>query len=419
MAKSDHVDASNNSFWQAPERPVWLERLNAHGVAAGDAAAIVSLDPEDLIACAKSTTGLQDFGGGDWRCHFDVLVRALEAESSLHLMGRILVRTEILRSLRNRLLLTDLWSRQPKIKEVELSPVTFVVGSPRSGTSILHELLALDPAARAPAMWEMLHPVEALEGEEFRGVGDHETRFWHDLQPEYETMHVNGGDLPNECIFIAMNEFLSDQWGGCHVVPSYEVHLISADHRPAYRFHSDVLRVLQQRSGGKRWLLKAPSHLSQLRALFAVYPNARIIQTHRDPLKTIPSTLSLLGTLKRMRCERVDIVGLAPLIVEGQALAHERAIADRDACTIPGDQFVDVRYADLMVDPLGTIERLYEALGWSFSEVLAGRIATYLSKKPKGSRGSHKYGLEQMGLNASNVAERYRAYCTRFDIPAE
>ena len=160
-----------------------------------------------------------------------------------------------------------------------------MVGAPRTGTSILHELLACDPETRAPAMWEMLHPVESLAGADALPVADATVQLWHDLQPEYETMHANSGALPNECIFITMNEFLSDQWSGCHVVPTYDAHLRRADHRDAYRFHRKVLQTLQQRARGRRWVLKAPSHLGQLRALFAVYPEARIVHIHRDPLE--------------------------------------------------------------------------------------------------------------------------------------
>jgi hypothetical protein len=405
--------------WQPPARPRWVERLNAHAVAAGNAASLISLDGDEMLQNASRALGLDDFGGDAWRRHYDVLVTALESESSLHLAGRLVTRAEILRSLRNRLRIAQLLKTRPRLRQAELAPVVFIVGSPRSGTSILHELLARDPASRAPVMWEMLHPVEAIEGDAMRPVGDATTQFWHDLQPEYETMHANSGDLPNECIFITMNDFLSDAWGGPHVVPSYEVHLISSDHRPTYAFHSNVLRLLQQRRNGNRWLLKAPSHLPQLRALFAVYPNARIIQTHRDPLKTIPSTLSLLGTLKWMRCEHVDIAALAPLIARGQAASYQREIEQRADGTLPDDQFVDVRYADLMADPLGTIAAIYEKLGWSLRNEVRDEMADYLRTKPKGSRGTHAYSLEQMGLRPERERERFKHYRERFAVPEE
>jgi hypothetical protein len=334
-------------------------------------------------------------------------------------MTSALVRTEVLRSLRNRLRLAELWRRRPEILEAPLPPPVLVVGAARSGTSILYELLACDPASRAPAMWEMLHPVEALEGDALRPIADDVVQFWHDLQPEYETMHANSGEIPNECIYITVNEFLSDHWGGAHVVPTYEAHLAAADHREAYRFHRRFLQTLQQRVCGKRWVLKAPSHLFQLQALFDVYPDARIVHTHRDPLKTIPSTLSLLGTLKWMRCEHVDMDLLAGLIPKGLAHAYRAEIEQRADGRLPDDRFVDVCYHDLMADPLAAIGSIYERLGWDFPDEVRQAMASYIEQKPKGTRGSHRYSLEQMGLDSERERERFRFYQARFDVPDE
>ncbi len=405
-------------MWRPPQRPRWVERLNAHGAAIGGARALVSLEPEELLAAARRSTGLDDFGGDEWRGHFEVLLGALERESHLHLAGRLLTRAEILRTLRNRLQLADLWRRRPEILREPIHPPVFVVGSPRSGTSILHELLALDPAHRAPAMWEMLHPVEALAGDALRAVGDAETTWWHDLQPEYEAMHANAGDLPNECIFITLHEFLSDHWGGCHEVPTYHAYLAKADQRPAYRYHQRFLQTLQQRERGERWLLKAPSHLFQLRALFAVYPEARIIQTHRDPLKTIPSALSLTGTLKWMRCDASDPAAGAETTAAGYATIYRRQIEQRARGELPDDRFVDVRYADLVADPGGTVERIYAALGWRFAPALRQAVVDYVAHKPRGAHGVHPYSLEEMGLDPA-LERRFGFYCDHFGVAEE
>ena len=405
--------------WQPPQRPRWIERLNAHAIAAGDARDLIPLDGEALLHTARAGCSLSDFGGGMWRKHFDILIKSLNEESDLHVAGRVITRSEILRSLRNRLQLTKLWQDQPNILEHPLPPAIFVLGSPRSGTSILFELLSCDPQSRAPLMWEMLHPAESLTGEDRRRVGDATTQFWHDVQPEYETMHANSGDLPNECIFITMNEFLSDAWGGSHLIPTYEAHLLAADHRPAFRFHQRVLKTLQQRQNGDRWLLKAPSHLAQLGALFDVYPDAHVIQTHRDPLRTVPSTLSLLGTLKWMRCNNIPMTKLAPLITAGQAGSYQRELSQRESGDLNDDRFVDVRYSDLMTDALGTIDSIYQRLGWTLTASTRGAMMEYLKRKPKNSRGRHRYSLAEFGLDADEERRRYAFYCDRFNIPAE
>jgi hypothetical protein len=405
--------------WTPPARPVWLERLIAHGEAAGGARALVPLDAGELLATAAAGAGLADFGGDAWRPSYDVLVRALEEESRLHLAGRLVARMELLRSLRNRLQLAALWRRRPEILEAPLDPPVFVVGSPRTGTSILHELLACDPATRAPAMWEMLHPVEALAGEAPLRAADATVRFWHDLQPEYESMHANAGELPNECIFITMNEFLSDQWGGCHVVPSYDAHLRRADHRPAYRFHRRFLLTLQQRRRGARWALKAPSHLAQLRALLDVYPEARVVHIHRDPLKTLPSALSLMGTLKWMRCEAVDLAPAAQALPRGYAALFRAEIEQRAAGALPDQRFVDLRYHDLMADPLRTVGELYARLGWELAAETRRAMTAHLAARPRHARGAHRYDLASFGLDPAAERERFRFYCERFGVPEE
>ena len=407
---------------KSAQRPDWLRRLISHGAAVGGAQRLVSLDPAEILEKAiASTGGLDDFGDGDWRHWYELLVDALENEASLHVVGRLLVRFDLLRCLRNRLLLTDLWKRRPEILASPLLPPSFVVGMARSGTSILSELLSLDPDARCPAMWEILHPVEASADDALRRAGDDETVLMEDLAPEYATMHQNSGDLPNECIFIWMNTFISDQWGGMHVVPSYSQALPRADYVAVYRFHEKVLKTLQQRGSGgcSRWGLKAPSHLPLQEQLFSVYPEARVIRIHRDPLKSLPSTLNLMATLKRMRCDEVDSEGSGESLASGHAHMFQREIELREAGRIPEDRIVDVRYCDLMRDLPGTIRRIYERANWELRDDVLARMQDYVSQRPRGSHGAHDYSLEAAGLERDRERARFRFYCERFDLPEE
>jgi len=418
--------------WRPPEPPRWLSRMEAYARAVGGADRLVSLEPTELCACASRSLELDDFGGSDWRQHFDVLLRALR-DARLTLLGRTLVRSEILRSLRNRLQLRELWKRKPEIVEDDLDAPVFIVGTPRSGTSILHELLALDDAHRSPLTWEVLHPVESLSGwgsgagseagprvsGSMVRLGDDQMQFWHDIQPAYETMHHNAGHLPTECIFITMNEFLSDQWSGCHVVPRYEAHLARSDQTPAYRFHRSFLQTLATRERRERWLLKAPSHLSQLAVLFSVYPDAKVIHTHRDPLKTLPSTLSLMGTLKSMRCHDVDLELAARYTPQGFAASLEREIEGRASGALPEEGFADILYSDLVADPLRAIAGVYERWGWPYPQSLQERIRRYLDEKRQGVHGAHRYSLEAFGLDPGVERERFAFYRERFGITNE
>ncbi len=402
--------------WEPPGRPVWVERLIAHGDAVGGPEHLVGLDPDELVATATAATGLDDFGDDSWRRHFAVLLPALEQESDLHLVGRTMARTEVLRSLRNRLQLTAAWAERPTILEHPIEAPVFVVGMARSGTSILHELLWRDPAHRAPLTWELLHPAD---GTEARAWGDAEHQFWHDVQPEYEAMHHNDGDLPNECIFATMNEFLSDHWGGVHEVPTYSMHLASSDHTGAYRYHRRILQTLHDRDPGERWLLKAPSHLATLDALFAVYPDARVVHVHRDPLKTVPSTLSLMATLKWMRCRHTDPLAAAPLLAWGFGAMLDGVIEGRASGRLPDDQFADIRYADLLADPVAAVAGVYEQFDWDLTDETRRAMLDHLGDRPQAKYGTHAYSLEDFGLDPAEERARFAPYQERFGVPDE
>jgi hypothetical protein len=407
--------------WTPPDPPEWLTRLNAHGDAVGGAHHLVTLEPSELVATARDSTGLDDFGGDTWRPHFEVLVTALRDEARLTLAGRIVARTELLRSLRQRLFLAAAWKRDPSILDESIVEPVFVVGTGRSGTSILHELLAIDRTNRVPLTWELLHPGEAVQGHgaSLRDTGHHVHAFWADLQPAYETMHHNDGDEPNECIFATMLEFVSDQWGGTYDVPTYSAHLIGTDHTEAYRYHHKVLQTLQRLRGGDRWVLKAPSHLGQLRTLFAVYPDARVVQIHRDPLKTVPSTISLMGTLKSMHSADVDVSGLAPLVSMGYGMMLDDTLDARASGELPDGQFVDVRYDELMTAPVDTLRRVYTELEVDWPRSMPDAITDHLAARPKGARGAHEYSLEEMGLDPVVERERFRRYQARHQVPDE
>lgn len=391
----------------------------AHGELLGGAERLVSLDPDELVATACEATGLDDFGEAPWRESYDCLLESANRESRLHVVGRLMTRMEILQCLENRLRLAELWKRRPEMLGEAVRAPVFIVGSPRSGTSILHELMASDPATRAPAMWEMLFPVEAHGGTSMADLADRVVQFGHDLQPEYETMHANSGHLPNECIFITSHVFLSDLWGGSMNAFGYQRHLARADHRIAYRFHRRFLQTLQAGGGPRRWLLKAPSHLFQLRALFDVYPDARIVRTHRDPLKTLPSALNLMGTLKWMRCEEVDMGPPTKHLPAGFAALYQDEIAARASGELPNERFVDVHFDRLVRDPVGTVGDVYAALGWPFEAGAAEAVAEFARGKPKGARGEHRYSLEDVGLDAARERERFRFYGDHYGVQNE
>ncbi len=407
--------------WTRPDAPEWVTRLNAHAQAVGGAEWLVELDADDLVAAACASTGLTDFGGDSWRPHFEVLVAALRDEAHLTLAGRIVARTELVRALRQRLLLQAAWTTDPTILDEVIDQPIFVVGTGRSGTSILHELLALDATNRVPLTWELLHPGEAVgpDAGAARRAGHEVHAFWADLAPAYASMHHNSGDEPNECIFATMLEFLSDQWGGTFEIPSYSAYLVAADQTDAYRYHRRVLQTLSRRARADRWVLKAPSHLGQLRTLFRVYPDARVVQIHRDPLKTVPSTISLMGTIRSMRCATVDVDSLAPWISIGYARMLDDTIDARASGELPDAQFVDVRYADLVREPSATLRRVYDELAIAPPAALDDLVREHLAARPPEVRGTHRYSLADTGLDPTRERQRFARYQATYAVPDE
>ncbi len=268
--------------WSPKPRPEWVTELNAFGRQLGSPAALVALDEQSLLDAARAATGLDDFGDDAWREPFGILLHALEHEADLHLLGRIQARNDIVRSLVNRLQVHAELAAHPEILDEAIDAPVLVVGTGRSGTSILHELLAQDPAHRVARTWELLHPCPPPERATYATdprirAADQEYRFWHLIAPEYETMHENGGDVPNEDPLIDMLEFASDHLMGSYPVPSYGRWLARSDPAPGFRAHRRFLQLLQWRCPGERWVLKSPSYLARLPQFFAEYPDAYVV----------------------------------------------------------------------------------------------------------------------------------------------
>ena len=410
--------------WRPAPRPEWVTRINEEG-GHMDIENIVPLDEESLVHSAKRKTGLSDFGGTDWVEPFRVMIKAIEEEAALNLMGRLMARSDILMMLENRLLLTEFRKRHPEVAAEEIRKPVFILGLSRSGTSILFEILSQDPGFRVPKYWEALFPCP-LEGLAAGKVdpriarGDALVKQWHRVAPEYSTMHENAGELPCECGYLLTSCFISDHLGAIHQIPSYNNWLAQADLHPAYRFHRELLQVLQWKERRKHWLLKGPWHIGNLRVLFETYPDACVVQTHRDPIKSMSSTTSILGTIAWMRSDRpFDSDSWNELMeAEGNAARLEAVMRERDAGVIPSERICDVLYKDIVGDPIGTVRRVYECFGMELTAEVIDRMRSYIASKPQGKFGKHTYDLDS-AEDISKERAVFRRYQERYGIPSE
>ena len=377
----------------------------------------LSLDESDLLALARRRARLDDFGDSEFRLPLRRLLRSIEDESHLSTIGRFAARADLMRMLINRLEMQRDRLRHPDIAAQEISRPLFITGLPRSGSTLLHGLLAQDPANRVPYNWETMYPSPPPNGVDRRiDVAARQIRMFHLLAPEFAKIHPVGARLPEECVVILSHSFLSFQFSSSYFVPSYQSWLEDQDLRPAYRVHRQFLQHLQWHRASERWVLKAPPHLPGLRALFATYPDARVIMTHRDPLEVVASVASLHAVLRRTFSRTVDPLRVGPEVTRMLAGDIRRGLAARDDGCAPAERFLDVSYTDLFTDPLGTVRRIYAYYDLTLAESVEAQMRRYLVENPQAKHGRHEYSLEQFGLDADEERERYRAYRERFSL---
>lgn len=403
------------SSWTPPPQPEWLARFLAE-TSAWDAEGVAPLDPQELIATARSRTGLSDFGSDDWREPFEILIRSINEEAELHFFGRLWTRQDLLRVLGNRLQIEDVYRRHPEIEDEVIDQPVFVTGMPRSGTSILFELLAQDKQFLAPANWEFVSPCPPPEAATYRS--DPRVAQAHALitqrgrvAPTFQAMHEMGAWIPNECGVAFPLSFRSQHLAADFQVPSYAGWLFTADQKPAYAYYKRLLKLLQWKNPRGHWLLKAPEHQSFLPTLFDVFPDARVVVTHRDPVKAQGSVTNLLGTIYSMRSDKAfDSKAFEELLTpEGTAARLNLMIDWIEQGAVPAQQITHSHYADLVESPFEALQGLYARLGFPFSEETQQSVAAYLEHKPKGKFGAHTYMVDQDD-RTRQLFKRYQQY---------
>jgi len=409
-------------------RPEWVAKLNDEGrmwQSANMMREMVPLDDNSLLSAAKTMTGLGDFGEDDWREPFGVLLKSLEEEAELTLTGRLATRSEIILWLRTRLMLTDLLKRHPEILKTPVEKPIFIAGLGRSGTSILQELLHQDPRLRTPLFWEAYFPVDsAISGgtdKQAQAAGHGIANQWVRITPEIQTMHEVAGHLPAEDSSLWSFTFVSDSIMSFYQIPTYHAYVNRTDADVVYRWHKRMLQALQWKQPGRRWFGKSATyHLTHLPSLMKHYPDACIIQTHRDPLRIMSSVANLLRAFYWQRSDKDFDAPVFENLMVGEMTAKllEGVMDDRDRGVVPPAQIVDSRYQDLMTDPVAAIGKVYTAFGMEFDAAAAKRIRDYLAFKPKHKHGVHRYtpmGTEQIAENRP----WFRRYQERYAVPNE
>ncbi|MET4431344.1 sulfotransferase [Mycolicibacterium sp. 624] len=381
-------------------------------------------EPDALIAQACDIAGSDDFGEPDgWRDNLALLADGLATEARLSDLGVEIAVMDIVNPLTHRLRITQWRKENPAIAAAPVERPIFILGQPRTGTTILFDLLAQDPDLRPPLTWEVDAPWPVPQPDTYADDPRiAQTQANLDMSevivPGLLTFHPMGALVGQECVRIWAAQFCSMIFSVQYRLPTYYRWLLhEADHRNAYRYHRIFLQHLQSGVSGQ-WLLKSPAHLWQLDALVAEYPDALIVQTHRDPLNVISSIAALTTYVRRLASDHTDIGECAQQSREEILVGLERSMSIRDSGVLTPGQIVDVQFADFIRDPFATIRELYTALGRDLTPVAERRMRDFLAAHP-GDGGGARYTWADTGLDADEVRDQVSAYQERFGVPTE
>ncbi len=381
------------------------------------------LHSEQLCAEARRRTGLHDFGHPALDPALSSLCESLEQEAGLHHLGRMLIRIHLRDLLETRLRLAALWrDQQQALGTMRIEKPLFIVGMPRSGSTFLHELLAEDPDHRAPRVWEVMFPLASPTGgqrDQTRRIRKAAACLWwfRRLAPRADAVYPMRAQTPHECVAIHSYTFLSQEFISTCQIPSYEAFLRSADLTPAYAWERCFLQHLQMQRPGTRWILKSPDHVYGLEELFSVFPDAVIIQTHRNPVEVLKSSADLTRVLQGLYGRPDDFDQI--LAREARLLAQgtERSLQFRDLHPEFEDRFLDVKYTELVANPITVMRGIYQQLNTPLTGLAATRMQQLVSKRSRyrGPRAS----AEPVGLRlkATSEVDQFERYCSRFGLP--
>jgi hypothetical protein len=367
---------------------------------------------DDLHAAAVDLTGLSDFGDGAYREGLSMLLQSLDERPRPDERVREAAMRQVGLPLKGRLFAQKGWKDHPEALLRPTPAPLVIVGAPRSGTTALHQLLAADPLFQGLECWLCRQPMVRPPREAWatNPVFQREAQAFDAMlaaNPQLRAMHAVGPEEVDECIVPMAQSFVSNLFGSTLDVPAYDAWFIQQDIRPSYRRYADILKLVGLDSE-KPWLLKNPSHILYLNELLEVFPDAKVVQIHRDPLKTIPSTASLLYNLqRRVATDTVDPkrVGRREFTLWQTGLSRSLEAAARHP-----NQILGVKEDELLSDPVALAGRIYAFAGLPFTAQAESRLAQWAADNPKGKVGSHVYTAEQFGLSDGELREAFAGY---------
>jgi hypothetical protein len=370
---------------------------------------------------AQAETGLDDFGDPAYREGLQVLLRSLDEDAHLSRLGRMIFRGQLVTGLSTRLRSEQQLKENPAALENEIVRPMFITGLVRTGSTALHYLMGQDPGTQKLEYWLAARPKPRPDRNSWEEDADFQTaakeiKFLYDTTPSLMAVHEMRADWPEECRHLLEQSFTDDRYETAATLPQYVDWYHNTPHPEAYVRHKKLIQLIGSTDPGRRWLLKYPVHLRQLPALFDVYPDACIIQTHRDPRTVLASYTSFLTKVREMHEESVDVAALAREQMEGWANAAEAGIEARKAQK--ADQFFDLHFDDYMADPVGSVRRIYDHFGQELSAEGEHMLEAWRTAHPQGKHGEHKYERREIGVSEAETLDRFAGYMDHFGMKA-
>jgi hypothetical protein len=375
---------------------------------------------DEVITAARVQSGLTDFGDPAILDGLERLLKSYAEEARFTTRGAQMMHADLVNTMANRMRVEDWLARHPELLEVPIEKPLFVFGLPRTGTTLTINLLASDPATRSFLRWEIYEPMPPAQPEELhagRRYDEQQAKNQMALQymPHIAAIHYEEADSPTECQFLMTPSFCAQVYESQADIPAWRNWFLhEADYMPAFRYHKRMLQALQAHAGG-RWTLKNPWHPLFLNELTAVYPDARLVMTHRDPAEVLGSACSLIKHVRAIYSDDVDLKGIGETFVDTFEIMIARANAFK--AKHGADAIHDVQYADTVRDPLGVVRGIYARFGMDFTPEIEAAMQGYLDANPKGKHGAHSYDLAEFGLSKEGVRERFAGYIDDYDIP--
>jgi hypothetical protein len=376
--------------------------------------ATTALNADELIERACAKTGLTEFGDGWFREPLDVLVASLNDEADLSPLGVELTRRRLTALLGDRLRLRALQREHPEVLDVEVRVAAEICGLPRTGSTLLHRLLAASPQLSAALSWEVAYPIpfpgEGPDAPERKRRAQERMRMFAEFSPGFGDIHSVVWDGPEEEVILLDRTFVSMSFDTFYWVPGYGDWLRAADQSKAYGELREWLQVLQWQDptrAGRPWVLKSPHHLTAVNTVLDTFDGCKVVMTHRSPVNAVPSFASMVRTMSLQHSENVDPVRIGRYW-SARFAAALRAFAEARAAR-PG-RFVDVRFTDTVREPAAVAHRVLGELGVRPDAADDAAFAAYLARDREERHASHSYAPRDFGLSEAELASEFAFY---------